>query len=309
MRYLRHRSAILHRHCRQYYASLLCRKAARLRHYAFHRSRENENNKAYRNQNKQKVLEARKARYFLTEPKTDKKELYVRNIKNSISLKPALSKKLLRAFKGSRQPLAAKIKESKLTKAVFNIASRKLLHSALKLWKQSAGKLLKCIRSVTALTMTATHFGDCHHTVSSEPFYDQSYRLVKHTSPIAVDDSGRCVIAEEVGQRDSKTERPLKWKCIAECKLPTSNKAQCIVAVKALFEEPVHKLREALNRIDECTEHGHYTRMLSINTPKPYYELAGHPLPCATVKSNCKSRLRILRAAATLATQACSFAV
>ena len=102
-----------------------------------------------------------------------------------------------------------------------------------------------------------------------------------------------------MGQRDSKTEHPLKWKCTAECKLPTSNEAQCIVAVKALFEEPVHKLREALNRIDECTEHGHYTRMLSINTSKPYYELAGHPLPCATVNSNCKSSLRILRAAAT----------
>ena len=97
------------------------------------------------------------------------------------------------------------------------------------------------------------------------------------------------------GQRDSKTERPLKWKCTAECKLPTPNEAQCIVAVKA----PVHKLREALNRIDECTEHGHYTHMLSIKTPKPYYELAGHPLPCATVNSNCKSSLSILRAAAT----------
>ena len=61
----------------------------------------------------------------------------------------------------------------------------------------------------------------------------------------------------------------------------------------------MHKLREALNRIDECTEQGQYTRVLSINTPKPYYELAGHPLLCAMVKSNCKSSLRILRAAAT----------
>ena len=182
----------------------------------------------------------------------------------------------------------------------MNIASCKLLHSALKLRKQSAGDLLKCIRSVNVLTMTATDFGESCHTASSEPFfYNQSYRLVKHTSPIVVDNNGRCVIAEEVGQRDSKTDRPLKWKCTAECKLPTSNEAQCIIAVKALFEEPVHKLREALNRIDECTEHGHYTRMLSINTPKPYYELAGHPLPCATVNSNCKSRLKILRAAAT----------
>ena len=100
-----------------------------------------------------------------------------------------------------------------------------------------------------------------------------------------------------MGQRDSKT-------------LPSVNfqlKTQCIVAVKALFEEPVHKLRDASNRIDECTEHGHYTRMLSINTPKFYYELAGHPLPCAN--SNCKSRLRILRAAATHFPLLCRLAV
>ena len=148
----------------------------------------------------------------------------------------------------------------------MNIASRKLLHNVLKLRKQSAGELLKCIRSVNALTMIATDFGESCHTASSEPFfYEQSYSLVKHTYPIVVDGNGRCVISEEVGQRDSKTERPLKWKCTAKCKLPTSNEVQCIVAVKALFEEPVHKLREALNRIDECTEHGHYTCMLSIN--------------------------------------------
>ena len=107
------------------------------------------------------------------------------------------------------------------------------------------------------------------------------------------------MIAEEEGLRDPKTDRPVKWKCTAECKLPTSSEVQCIVAVKALFEKPVHKLREALNGVDECTVHGHYTRTLSINTDKPYYELAGHPLPCAQENSYCKSSLRILRAAAT----------
>ena len=234
MRYLRHRSAILLGRRRHYYASVLC---ARLRRHALHCYQDNKKSKAYWEKNVEKISTARKARYFLTEPKTNQKELYVQNLKKSIASQSALRKKLLRAFKGSRQPLAAKINESKLTKAVLNIASRKLLHNVLKLRKQSAGELLKCIRSVNALTMTATDFGESHHTASSEPFfYDQSYRLVKHTSPIVVDDSGRCVIAEEVGQRDSKTERPLKWKCTAECKLPTSNEAQCIVAVKALFE-------------------------------------------------------------------------
>ena len=75
MRYLRYRSAILHERHKQYYASMLCRRAARLRHHALHRSRENKKSKACYKQSKVKVLIAQKARYHLTEPKTDKKEL------------------------------------------------------------------------------------------------------------------------------------------------------------------------------------------------------------------------------------------
>ena len=192
MQYLRHRSAILHGRRRQYYASILCRRAARLCCHALHHSLKNGKIRAYSKQNKHKISIAQKARHYLTEPKTDKKELYVHNLKNGIASNSNLRRKLLRAFKGSRQPLAAKIRESKLTKAVLNIASYKLLHSALKFRKQSAAELLKCIRSVNALTMTATDFGKSCRTVSSEPFfYDQSYRLDKHTSPIAVDNSGR----------------------------------------------------------------------------------------------------------------------
>ena len=71
------------------------------------------------------------------------------------------------------------------------------------------------------------------------------------------------------------------------------------MSTKALFEQPVQKLREALNTIDECTEHGHYSRPLNVLNSKGetlYYELAGHPLPCT---SDCQSSLRVLRAAAT----------
>ena len=107
MRYLRHLSAILLGCRRHYYASVLCKRAARLCRHALHRSQDNEKSKAYWENNLENISIARKAQYFLTEPKTDKKDLYVRNIKNSMSSKPALSKKLLRAFKSSHQPLAA----------------------------------------------------------------------------------------------------------------------------------------------------------------------------------------------------------
>ena len=59
-----------------------------------------------------------------------------------------------------------------------------------------------------------------------------------------VDGNGRCVIAEEEGERDVYTKRPLRWKCTSECKLLTSKEALRIIATKPLFDKPVQKLRE-----------------------------------------------------------------
>ena len=59
--------------------------------------------------------------------------------------------------------------------------------------------------------------------------------MIKHTSPIVVDGYGRCLMAEEEGERDANTKRPLRWKCTSECKLPTSKEALCIIATKQLF--------------------------------------------------------------------------
>ena len=148
---------------------------------------------------------------------------------------------------------------------------------------------------------SAFHFGNSRHTASSEPFfYDQCYQKVNHPSPIAVDTYGRCVIAEEEGERDAKTKRPTAWRCTPECKQPTSQEAQCILLIKELFDKPVQSLREGLQIIDKCTLHGHYTCPVQTdNSGKPYYELAGQPLPCSLVNSHCESSLRVLRAAAT----------
>ena len=198
--YRRHRSIVLQQKHNRYYQSLVHRRAARLLHYALHRVRENLKNKVYRMQNKQKLLPERRARYALTEPKLDRKQMYVKNIKQR---KPTLRRKLLKAFKSARKPLAEKIKASKLTYAVVSIASRRLLQRVLKVRKQSVGELLGCIRAVNSLKMSDDDFGESRHTASSEPFfYDQSYCPVKHTSPIVVDNLGRCVIAEKEGEQD-----------------------------------------------------------------------------------------------------------
>ena len=125
----------------------------------------------------------------------------------------------------------------------MNISAHNMLNRVLKVRKQSVGELLRCIQSVNALKMTGNDFGECRHTVSSEPFfYDQSYEMIKHTSPIVVDGNGRCVMAEEEGERDANTKKPLRCKCTSECKLPTSS----IIATKQLFDKPIQKLREGL---------------------------------------------------------------
>ena len=106
------------------------------------------------------------------------------------------------------------------------------------------GELLRCIRSVNALKIMAD-FGKSCHTASSEPFfYDQGYQKINHTSPIPVDNNGRCVIAEEEGERDAKTKRPIRWKCTLECKQLRAEEANCIMEIKQLFDEPVQRLRE-----------------------------------------------------------------
>ena len=85
------------------------------------------------------------------------------------------------------------------------IVARKLLNKVMKARKQSVGKLLSCIRSVTVLKISTEDFGESRHTASSEPFfYDQSYAMVRRTTPIAADGNGRCVIAEKEGKRNKK---------------------------------------------------------------------------------------------------------
>ena len=82
--YSKHFSAVLQKQSHHYYASIKRRRAARLLRHAVNRSTDNAKNKLYRNQNKKRIViekTAKRARYVLTEPKTDVKEKYVQNMK------------------------------------------------------------------------------------------------------------------------------------------------------------------------------------------------------------------------------------
>ena len=99
------------------------------------------------------------------------------------------------------------------------------------------GELLACIRAVNSVKMSDD---DLVNLDILHPLNPSSMITVIALS-IVVDNLGRCVIAEEEGERDVKTSRPKKWKSTSECKLPTSMEAKCIISLKELFEKPVRK--------------------------------------------------------------------
>ena len=73
-----------------------------------------------------------------------------------------------------------------------------------------------------------------------------------------MDEQGRCVLAQEMGESHPKTHRPPKWKCTSECKLPTKEERQHIVDLKSMFDS-VRTLRRALDAVDRGCQNGHYT--------------------------------------------------
>eukprot|EP00731_Ephydatia_muelleri_P003495 Em0001g3495a len=56
-----------------------------------------------------------------------------------------------------------------------------------------------------------------------------------------LDLNGRCVVAEEIGDRDKDTMRPLKWKCTNECRKLTSEEVE-LVKTKRKFDHPAEEL-------------------------------------------------------------------
>ena len=222
----KHSSLVLFRKTRQYYGSVLNQRVSRVvlrataclkRAKALAKSRQRKSTACS---------------YSLHEPTQCKRELYVKVMKQTILRKASLRKKLMCAFRKLKKHFSASSKAKALPNAVANIAGRKTLNKALKLRKQYVGEFLACVRKVNDLEFSEDDFGDCYHMASSEPYiYDQSYTCEKHDCPIVIDASGRCVIAQVLGERNAKSERPLKWKCTRECKFPTPDERTRIVGI------------------------------------------------------------------------------
>ena len=105
-----------------------------------------------------------------------------------------------------------------------------MVSKALSVRRAKAGSLLKTIQEVSALKLEENDIlVGGYHIAGSEPFFFiNSYTYTKRLGTIPVDLNGRCVVAEEIGDRDKDTMHPLKWKYTNEChKLTSEEIALC----------------------------------------------------------------------------------
>ena len=106
--------------------------------------------------------------------------------------------------------LAQKVATRSAHAAVNKIGADALVSKALSVRRAKAGSLLKTIWEVSALKLEENSWAG-YHTAGSEPyFFINSYTYTKQLGAIPVDLNGRCVVAEEIGDRDKDTMHPLK---------------------------------------------------------------------------------------------------
>eukprot|EP00731_Ephydatia_muelleri_P006191 Em0003g439a len=91
-----------------------------------------------------------------------------------------------------------------------------------------------------------------------------------------IDLNGRCVVAEEIGDRDKDTMRPLKWKCTNECRKLTSEEVELVVRTKSLFQMSIEDLRAGLDGLDSGCSHVHTDITLKLHSG--FIEQLGHPI-------------------------------
>eukprot|EP00731_Ephydatia_muelleri_P013576 Em0007g886a len=117
--------------------------------------------------------------------------------------------------------------------------------------------------------------------------------LLSEVNDAFLDLNGRCVVAEEIGDRDKDTMRPLKWKCTNECRKLTSEEVELVVRTKSLFQMSIEDLRAGLDGLDSGCSHVHTDITLKLHSG--FIEQLGHPIYCELPE--CSSPLRVIRAA------------
>eukprot|EP00731_Ephydatia_muelleri_P019095 Em0011g1135a len=239
---------------------------------------------------------ARRSRYSLFEPNSRTLAEYGVRLEKAILRDSELLSEVNNAFCNSHPLLAQKVVTRSARAAVSKISADALLAKALSVRRSQAGSLLNTIRKVNAKKLQESDIlvGHRFHTAGAEPyFFDNSYTHTKQHGAIPVDLNGRCVVAEEIKDRDKVTMRPLKWKCTNECRKLTSEEVAIVLKTNSLFQKSIEDLRAGLDALDSGCGHVHYD--VTMKSHSGFIDQLGHPIYCELPE--CSSPLRIIRAA------------
>jgi len=194
------------------------------------------------------------------------------------------------------------------------LASRNLVHHVLELHKLNAGKFIKHVRDVNALTIdSVTDFGDKQHSVHAEPyFYDSGCRHAFQPTRLSIDKNNRCLYIENLSPNseefifDKTIPVDINGRahicdnlgCSYACRAVSDRVIECILDIKQAFTKPLAQVREILHNIDEDCSHIHHLKPRGMEdedlASTELFKL-GPPLPCSS--GMCDSKLRVLRAA------------
>ncbi|KAL5515857.1 hypothetical protein EMCRGX_G001092 [Ephydatia muelleri] len=217
--------------------------------------------------------------YSLFEPNSRTLAEYGVRLEKAILRDSELLSEVNNAFCNSHPLLAQKVVTRSARAAVSKISADALLAKALSVRRSQAGSLLNTIRKVNAKKLQESDIlvGHRFHTAGAEPyFFDNSYTHTKQHGAIPVDLNGRCVMAEEIKDRDKVTMRPLKWKCTNECRKLTSEEVAIVLKTNSLFQKSIEDLRAGLDALDSGCGHVHY--VVTLKSYSGFIDQLGHPI-------------------------------
>ncbi|KAL5505209.1 hypothetical protein EMCRGX_G006609 [Ephydatia muelleri] len=253
-----------------------------------------QNQRGHRKRTTDKVIQS----YSLYEPKDIVLSEYKSGLEKAILKNSTLLVQLNDAFCKMHPWLAQKVCTRSAHAAVSKVCADAVLKKVLNVRRKKAGEFLKDVRAINAIKLEDSHLleGVRYHTAGSEPFfYDASYNHTRQLGAIPVDLNGRCVVAEEIGDRHLIRMRPLKWKCTNECRLLTSGEMEAVLGTKLLFQKNMEDLRASLDNLDSGCGYVHHDVTLKSSDLR-FSEFGGHPICCEF--PTCSSPLRVIRAAA-----------
>ncbi|KAL5505298.1 hypothetical protein EMCRGX_G006706 [Ephydatia muelleri] len=245
---------------------------------------------------KRRIINSDIQGYSLFEPNSRTLAEYGVSLEKAILRDSELLSDVNNAFCNSHPLLAQKVVTRSARAAVSKISADALLAKAISVLRSQAGSLLKTIRKVNAKKLQESDIlvGHRFHTAGAEPyFFDNSYTHRKQHGAIPVDLNGRCVVAEEIKDRDKVTMCPLKWKCTNECRKLTSEEVAIVLKTNSLFQKSIEDLRAGLDALDSGCGHVHYD--VTLKSRSGFIDQLGHPIYCELPE--CSSPLRVIRAA------------